>query len=290
VTPLSLVIVAPEGVSRCLPFAHLAEQDNRENVEVVVADASSEELPADGIPNVRHLRMPGASVFALRRAAIAAASHEWVVVTEDHCRLMPGFFAAYRDAIREHPAEDLFSGSVINASKPTVASMANYFFDYFEHWAGGKARPNRPAISNLIVRKRVLRNADLALDGGFEFVALPRLAASGRYAQCPGAIVDHVQNGSLLEDCLGHLRNGKCTLACRHGLHGERIGTMARHLAHHCVVVAILRPLAIIRSLRGAYSRTWAVAPSLFLLGFSHALGAIAGFLSDPRGNDRKAG
>jgi len=287
--PLSLAITVPDGTASCLPLRQLAAMGDSEKIEVIVADGTDAPVPS-GSPAMVHLRMPGADTLTLRRAAIARASHEWVVVIEDHCVLDPGFFAAYREAILAQPGIDLFSGAVTNETGPNPSSMANFLFGYCDHWPKSRARPSGALIANLAVRKSAIGDEALACDGGFEFETLARLGQASRYAHCARAVADHVQNGSLLECCRARFRNGRSTAASWRSYARESGWALARHCFQHASTLAVRRPLYVLRSIRGAYPSRWVLAPHFFLLGASQAVGAMVEVLSGSGSKDRARG
>lgn len=188
---------------------------------------------------------------------------------------MPGYFAAYAEAIRAHPDADIFSGGFSSETSASGISWANFYYGYYELWPPLKFVPGFVSMANFAVRRGILVGADLDRDGALEFLALPRLAA--RITHCPDAVVDHVENWRWFDYLRGHFHNGRASIAVVHALRPESIAGRGLRVVRHCVNVVCLRPLRVVGGLRRVIARRWLLFPALVLLGLSHAIGILVG-------------
>lgn len=122
---ISVIVTAPHGISKCLYLdAYLAMED-AQSLEIIVVD---EKLAGDAAPDqrVRHISAKGRTVQGLIAAGLRHASHDWILITEDHCLPMADVVTRYRAAIMKHPAADIFAGSVDNLTSTSPWSDAAY--------------------------------------------------------------------------------------------------------------------------------------------------------------------
>lgn len=182
------MIVAPVGFEACEWLDHWK------------ADRSTELLVIDpGQPFVdrsraglRHIPAGDAEVQHLIAVGLGAAQGEWIVLSEDHCRPLPGLLAAYAAAIAAHPEADLFAGSLVNQTSTQPWSQAAFLTSMGGQTAGFAETISEPTNANLMVRRSALKPEERDRTGGLLGRAVPRLIAEGRFAACPAAVADHV--------------------------------------------------------------------------------------------------
>lgn len=97
---------------------HLAEQDFREPVEVLLVETESEErnVPSDLtdiLPQLRLVTTPGRSSFELKNAGAEAARSDFVVILDADCRPAPGWWRAVFDHWKANPRAATISGRTV---------------------------------------------------------------------------------------------------------------------------------------------------------------------------------
>jgi hypothetical protein len=276
----SLVVTAPKGISKCLISDTLVSEADGAALELVIADGS-EDIVDISRPGLQHIRLPGRAVFTLRRTGLSHASNDWIVLLEDHCKPMPGLLAAFSNAIRNYPAVDLFSGAIENKTSTSPWSWANVLYTGHRFFSFSHRRPRTASISNLAIRRSALCDSELAHDGGFEVLTLPRLTRSGRYMHCAGAVVDHVQPRTWSKGCATHFHNARCHGAFQRALRDKlgRAWLVESVWAFYGITV---RPLRIMLDLRATEHFKLSTLPKLVLLGLAAGAGRLWGLLTGP--------
>jgi hypothetical protein len=287
---ISLLITAPHGAGKCLVAREILASADGASLDIVIADASAESR-LESRPGLRHVRVPGGSVFALRQAGLRNANTDWVVVVEDHCRPMPGLLDAFRTAIRNHPDVDLFSGAVTNATSTSRWQWAHFLYGARHHyWPPAGMTPDGASIANLAIRRSCIRPDELGEEGGFETLARPRLARSGRYRHCPEAVVDHIEALTWLGSGLSHFHNARMA------------GTFMRRFAQWSGGAALARvfgvplnrvilvPWRTALHVRGTPPSHWSLLPRLMLIGIFSATGLLLGYFAGPGSSPAKVG
>ncbi len=286
---LTLVITSPRSSVNCLPLRSLGALADDPRLNIIF---SSGAVTAPPLPDGSRIVMnhcPGAGPFTLRRTALALAAQQpgdWVVLTESHCKLKPDFFAAYFQAMADHPEADLLFGPVVNETSIRPAEMVNFLYSYYAYWPPTKMLPPSASIANVAIRKSALSAADLAGDAGFEAVILPRLAQ--RQAYVPGALVDHVEIGRLGDFCRNQFHNGRACLDAIQPLLGGTARARRRHLWAHCAATLLDMPRAARKSLKGIPVDIALLGPKLSLIGAAHTLGAVTGYFFGPGDSNQK--
>src|SRR6185312_5204678 len=187
---ISVVVTAPHGIAHCPYLDDLLSQADGQTLELVIADGASDYVDRSRV-GLRHLSVPG-GINALITEGDRQSFGEWVIVTEDHCRFLPGFIESYRDAIRDNPDVDVFSGAVDNLTSPSRWAGSIFMIGLRTYWTQSKRPPANAANANLMVRRSAILASELAVDGGLLNLTVRRLVEAGRYRHCPTAIVDHV--------------------------------------------------------------------------------------------------
>ena len=188
---ITILITAPNDSEGYPYLAEWAAMAASEDVEFLIADArpvSNDVLP----PRMRRIAKPGASVQWLIDEGMRQARGEWVLLTEDHCRPLPGLFVAYRQARQAHPDCDLIAGAAENLTSSSPWGFANFLSGLSHVWPRAKGAPPDASNANLLVRRSAIPPEEIAIDGGFLALTIPRLIAAGRHATCQAARVDHI--------------------------------------------------------------------------------------------------
>jgi len=188
---ITILVTAPHDSDGYPYLAEWAAMATSEDVEFLIADArlvSNDVLP----PEMRRIAMPGGSVQGLIDEGMRQARGEWVLLTEDHCRPLPGLFEAYRQARQAHPDCDLIAGAAENLTSISPWGFVNFLSGLSHVWPRAQGAPPDASNANLLVRRSAIPPDEIAIDGGFLARTIPRLVAEGRHATCHAARVDHI--------------------------------------------------------------------------------------------------
>ena len=165
-------------------LASLRDQCRAHGAELLVVRGVRE--PADALARVTAgCRLIAADatdgIPALRGRGIAAASGEWVAVTEDHCVADAGWVGALLAA--GGPGADVLGGAMGNAQRARRTDCGAFFSEYGFFGAVVRAGPSGPPLvtgANAAYHRRVVPDvADWALTGSWENVIHDRLFAAG---------------------------------------------------------------------------------------------------------------
>ncbi len=206
-----------------------------EPFEFLIADAridSSQALP----PGMRRIAIPGGSMQGLIDEGMRQARGEWVLLTEDHCRPLPGVFEAYWRAMRDRPDADLFAGGVENLTSTGSWSFANFLAGLYHVWPHARHTPADASNANLLVRRSAIVLEEIAIDGGFLARTIPRLIDEKRHAGCPDARVDHIV----------HVSGPLYGMRIEHRIVTASMLSRRQVLARRAPVIQLLRDLAAI--------------------------------------------
>ena len=189
--PISIVVSAPFGIDRCLFPDDLLAQVDGLSLEIIVADGAPDYVDRSR-PGFRHLGVGSPNPYKLKTVALLNVTKEWVLVSEDHARPLPGILAAYREAIQHHPDIDLFSGTMDNLTSTSPWSLAFFLYgDGHNYWSLARKLPRGASTANLMIRRSAILAPELASDYGFFLLTIDRLVQAGRHRHCANAIVDH---------------------------------------------------------------------------------------------------
>lgn len=275
-TSISCIVTTLKGIAACHFLDDLLAQADDGSCEVIVVDADA--LCTDqSRPGLRHISVPGASLYRLMSVGVMHALNDWVLVIEDHGRPMPGLVRAYRAAIETHPDVDLFGGALENVTSTAPWSFATFLYGSHEFWPPARQNPPVPTNANLIVRRSAVRESDLAGDSGFIFAAVRRLVHERRYQYCPDAVIDHVVEltfrGALSTQFY-------CTKRVTKGQRDASRGTSAAlQLVRDMpgfAFWAVLVPARIMMRVRGTTQFRWSTLWRLFVVGLSCAAGVVS--------------
>lgn len=275
--PLSVILATTEPCSDladCL--AVLEPQVRALNGELIVGDAHGAGLDPQHVAESRCLtwiRLPGASVFALRARAAELARGEIIAATEDHCVVAPDWCVEILRGFALHPKALALAGPVMNGSRRHLIDRANYL-----HTFGGllppydcEQRERCPPNANVAYRRSVFPAGSLA-PGWMELELNPHLFRQGHFVFHEPMAVTHVQSHGFWNTLRAHFDNGRSTT----GLHPIRL---SRRQLPWNVYRGTLRAMGG-RERHDPEIR--ASIPLLFLLSCCHALGETVGILAGP--------
>lgn len=155
----------------------------------------------------------------LRGRGLAAASGEWVAVTEDHCVADAGWLAALSAAAG--PGAEVLGGKMGNAHRERLTDCGAFFSEYGFFGAGepASARGGPPLVTgaNVAYHRDIVGDvAAWALNGDWENVIHDRLQASGRtFRLVPGARVRQNLHYGLAAFALDRFEHGRAFAAVR---------------------------------------------------------------------------
>jgi hypothetical protein len=270
----------------------LREQAAAHEAEILVVDGDGAGFPeteARRHPNVRVLKRPGASVFALRAHGISQSRGEVVAITEDHCRVPPDWCARILDAHRRHPEAAAIGGAVENGATSTLVDWANFalvFSPFMPPIQDGDSE-TIALQANISYKRRVLPSDPGGL-GMMEMLFNQELLQRGeRLVADGGILVHHHQSRGFLRTCASHFHNGRSIagfrLADLTGL--ERLARIGS--------TAILPPFLLWLTLRNINAKgrlrgeLLASVPLVAPLTICHAAGELIGYLAGPGDSPR---
>jgi hypothetical protein len=286
---VSVVISAPKGLNHCLGLETFLAGVAAGQLELIVADGTAD-APEHRHPALRHVRRPGASVFELRRAGLQQAGKEWVLLTEDHCRPLPGLLEAYGAALRRYPDADLFSGALTNDTSTSPWAWASFLLFRHEFWPPAGKTPGQAAIGNLLVRRTAILDGELNAAGGFDYTAIRRLARSGRYVHCREAVMDHVEPIDRREALVSQFHSARATASLTRRVAPYRWQTLVLRLFAVPLNRVLVVPARVFRDVRATPQGRWPVLPRLMAIGFASAAGWLLGTLVGPGTSVEKVG
>src|SRR5262245_60634628 len=163
---ISVVVTAPNGISKCLLPDEFLTQADGEALELIFIDASKD-CSDQSRPGLKLLSLPGAGIYALLKAGFLNARGDWVLLVEDHGKPLSGLLDAYRSAIAENPEIDLWYGGLENRTSLSPWSVAHFLCGTLELWPDAGMSPRYPSAANLMVRRAAIFPSELETEGGF---------------------------------------------------------------------------------------------------------------------------
>jgi hypothetical protein len=289
--PLSVVIATTQAwpeIRGCLDSLYAQAGELR--AEIIVADGNGRGLPdtESRYPQVRWLKALGATVFQLRALGMAAAKGDIVAVTEDHCRVTPGWCRQILQAHREWPAAAVIGGAVENGATEHLSDWANFLIAngaFLLPLPTGE-REEVTGQANISYKRRVLPAAYPAI-GMVEAHYKQLLRERGeKLVNDDRIVVEHVQSLGFLGSCLIHYHDGRCTA----GFHRPRVSRrtwlfqLARGLALPVRVLIDTLRITLRIALRKPRHRIPALASAPLIAGLLcfHAAGEFVGYLTGP--------
>jgi hypothetical protein len=226
----------------------------------------------------------GADIPRLRGAGMAAASGDWVAVTEDHCVPDPRWLEAFAGAAE--PGFEVLGGSMGNARRERATDCGAFFSEYGFFGAGGAgARDRAPLITgaNVAYHQSIARRVTkLATGGGWENVIHDELFASGaRFRLVPHARVRQNLSYSVGPFCRDRYEHGRDYARTRaRGLPAMRRMVMAAATPVLPVVLASRVARAVDREERPHFARA---LPATLTFLSAWAVGEAVGYLTAGR-------
>lgn len=269
----------------CLDSLHL--QAIRVGAEVVVADATGRGLPEDvaqRYPEVKWLKVPGASVLQLRAVAMSRTCGDVVAVTEDHCRVAPDWCDRILAAHREYPDAAAIGGAVENGATDRIIDWASFFIVNGASMPPiDNGTPKKIALQANVTYKRRVIPAEVPKLGRMEWMFNQELRSRGEKLVSEGHIVvDHVQSFTFGEACAIHYHDSRAIA----GFRLEKIGLLERlvRLGACFVMPPLLFLRTVLPILRKRRFLGWLLLslPMIIVLVHCRAAGALVGFILGP--------
>lgn len=196
-----------------LAMDRLLPQCRRAQAELIVArpaaDATTEPEPAFEGGRLVRCR-PAATIPEVRGTALAAATGDWVLLTEDNCLAHPDWVAALSAACSA--AVDVTGGLMVNAQDARAIDAAAGFAEY-GHYGPLQPAGTVPALAcaNVAYHRRVLAEvAAGSLAGEWENEIHARLARQGaRFLLVTDAVVEPSLQHRLGAFCRNRYRHGR---------------------------------------------------------------------------------
>ena len=254
--------------------------------ELVISDSTGECLPhplPHSFSKIRHLALPGASVFDLRAKATGEATGEIVAWTEDHCVPAPDWCQKIREAHDRLPDADIIGGAVANGSQDSPIDWSNFLctFGPFIPPMGRPPKNRAPAVANLSIKRRALPSVPIRA-GFIEIACEARLLSAGRIRFDDSILVTHIQSWGFWGTFAAHFHNGRSTT----GLLADALSP-ARRLRQ--MIVCFLMPLELMRTsvtpLVGKPGVPWGRnLPLMFALALAFSVGELVGLVGNGAG------
>lgn len=194
----------------------LRQQCARHGAELIVARGSPREMDEPEQPFADCVLIPcpeAASIPELRGAGLAAASGDWVALTEDNCVARPDWLDRLAEGFA--PGVDVVGGTMGNAHPDRAVDAAAFFAEYgffgtARRALGGGASPFVSGANVAYGRSVLGEAATLAAQGEWEGVIHHRLASSGAtFALASAATVEQNVHHSFQAFCLDRFRHGR---------------------------------------------------------------------------------
>jgi hypothetical protein len=158
---------------------------------------------------IRFHRIPGASVFDCRAAALAIASADIVALTEDHCIPHDDWCARILDNFARRRDLVLLGGAVANASTRRLEDRMNYWMS-FAAYAPGQVTARHPCVAQFIVKMSALGPPPKPGDLEDSIIEKFKRILGAVYVD-PQLHVLHVQSHGFWKTFAVHFHNGRAT-------------------------------------------------------------------------------
>jgi hypothetical protein len=279
--PLSVVVATTERWPHLRPCLDaLLPEVQTVGGELIVVDGHGEGVPPDEASPYRRLtwiKKPGASVFELRAAGVAAARTEIVATTEDHCIVGNGWCESILAAHRRHPEASVIAGAVYNGSPHRLADWANFLMTFAAFTPSIAPSSRWPPPANISYKRGLL--PDDVEAGWLDFEFPPTQQSKGEVIVDERISLAHFQSDSLIEHAIRHFHNGRST-----GGHGfGSSGIQDRELVRR-IKLPIRLIFEVLSFTEGKYENRYAIRslPAIVLLAMAHALGELVGAFAGP--------
>ena len=279
--PLSVVVPVREGLAEVADLIEAMLPDAAAvGAEVVVVGDLDE---GESAPDERVLLVPVASrdILELHRRGIEAARGEVIAMGEDHAWPRPEWWEAVIRAHAANPEVPAIVGGLVNATDSTLAGRAN-FLAFAAPWQPPlpllpARRP--PPCSALSFKRWALEPAARERAGWLEAELIPATFGAGEMLVDDRIVVDHYQDHGVIWS----IRNAFHSARSSYGYERERLPSRQRRRVARWVLENI--PSRQRQEAReGSPGRTLPLGERALIavLGYAHALGAVAGVLGGP--------
>ncbi len=252
--------------------------------ELIIADGDGHGLPADfatRFPGAIAIHKPGASIFALRSIAMQRTRGDIVAVTEDHCRLPPGWCGELLESHRRHPEAAVISGSVENGSTDALIDWANFFIAHAPMMGPVKNGESKSVSLAGAAFKRNALPQQIPMHGVMEMLYIQELSRrGGKLFNSSKISLDHVQSYGFWRTFAIHYHNGRSIAGFR------RLKMGPWQLLMRIGSCAILPLFLLYRSGYGVIRKRRFVPqlllsfPFMAALATCHAAGELTGYLA----------
>ena len=261
-------------------LADLLRQDCSEPFEIVAVvspdDPTAAILSRLTDPRLRvMIASAPCGVPQLRRDGARGCRAPFVAITEDHCRLPPGWIRGLMAAIEAHGVD--ISGGPVSNGRRSAAGWAQYFTRYSSFMPPVTEGFTRSLPgNNACYRSEILRaHAELLREGFWEAEFNHALLRAGcKMWMAPALEVSQRQERGFLEYIPLRFRHGRC-----YGARRDRKPWLAAPLIP---AVLFLRAARAVFGKRRDRIVFVAVSPLVFAYMVSWAAGEIAGYLFGP--------
>jgi glycosyl transferase family 2 len=277
---LSVVVATTHAWPFLKPcFDILLPQCEALGAELLIGDSTGEGLPCplpESCSRIRHIVLPGASVFDLQAKATSEAAGEIVAWTEDHCLPAPDWCEKIREAHERNPDAEMVGGAVVNGSRDNPMDWANFLCTFGPFVPPIKRPPGQrvPAVANLSMKRRAIPSGPIRA-GFVEIVCEARLLLAGRVRFDDRIQVTHVQSWGFWGTFAAHFHNGRST-------NGLLADTMPAWKRFHQTMICFLMPAGLmwtsVTPLLGKARVPWARhLPFMFALAVVFSVGGFVG-------------
>ena len=272
-------------------LALLCDEAARVGGDVVVASGDGPVPPtlADR-RNLTWLEDPVAGLFALRRKAVAVATGEVIVISEDHCAVEPGWLGRVLASHARLPDADVVVGRVVNGTDATPIDRAAFYVSLAPlvapidtHGAWSQVPVAGASLKRRAVDRLVAACPDLPL----ELVPGATLEALGLCFVVDETLsVAHLQSGGWRFHAALHFHNARAVSGSP--WHRRRARTWARLLAAPLLVgVRVARTLRQVHRKHVPLAAVLALGPGVAWLYGVKSAGEWAGALLGAGGSAR---
>ena len=162
--------------------------------------------PPEGI---RVHRIPGASVFDCRVAALAIAAADIVALTEDHCIHSDNWCARILENFSRRTNLVLLGGAVSNGSTRRLEDLMNYWMT-FATFAPGQVTAKHPCIAQFIIKLSAIEVPQRPGELESSTIEKARGIPDAIYVD-PELKVRHDQSNGFWNTFVAHFHNGRAT-------------------------------------------------------------------------------
>jgi glycosyltransferase involved in cell wall biosynthesis len=249
--------------------------------ELIIVTGAPDDFspPPEGI---RVHRIPEATVFDCRLAALTIAAADIVAMTEDHCIHSDNWCARILENFSGRPNLALLGGAVSNGSTRRLQDLMNYWMT-FATFAPGQVTAKHPCIAQFIVRLSAIEVPQKPGELESSIIEKVRGIPNAIYID-PELKVRHDQSRGFWNTFVAHFHNGRATA----GFSTRRVRAKD-HSLWKSLYWSLSDSRAHLRSTAGAFRSgnkpISSIAGYLVLISplvAAHAVGEFVGYHSGP--------